>query len=208
MKPFTFPSSLRSARHHLSGLTLGFVMIRFIFGPVPLLAAEAPALVDDFSAAEHTSVGAPRLVITDQQMGGQSRADTAVSDGVMRVSGELKPGRGAPGFVSIPLLLRADAQPVNLTDFTGIRLRVRVTQGMLAVQAASAVITNFDFHTSAPIARRGSDLQEVQIPFAAMKRAWSEQTPIDLTTVTSINLVAAGMAPGAFAYVVDEVGFY
>jgi hypothetical protein len=73
---------------------------------------------------------------------------------------------------------------------------------------SSAEITNFDFHTSAPIARKPGDFQEVRIPFAAMKRAWSEQTPLDLKAITSVNLVASGMAPGEFAYEVDEIGFY
>lgn len=201
-------SSLSSALCRLSGLTLNVIVIWFLFGPLPVSAAKTPPVLEDFSAAEHTRTGAPRLVIADQEMGGQSQATTKVSDGVMTVAGELKPGRGMPGFVSVPLLLAPDAQPRDLTGYTGIRLRVKVTQGTLTVQAASSAVTNFDFHTSAPIARKPGEFQDVQIPFQAMKRAWSEQTPLDLTTVTSINLVAAGMAPSAFAYVVDEVGFY
>ena len=208
MKTFSLLFSPSSALRRLSGMTLGFFMIHFMAGALPLLAAAAPAVVDDFSAVDNTLNGAPRLVITDQQMGGQSRATTAVSDGVMAVTGELRPGRGAPGFVSIPLLLAADAQPQDATGYTGVRLRVKVAGGILTVQAASAAVTNFDYHTSAPITRGDGEYQEVKIPFAAMKRAWSEQTPLDPSTLTSVNLVAAGMAPGAFSYVVDEVGFY
>lgn len=202
------PSSLAFTVRRLPRATPRFLTIALIFGSSSFLAAETTAVLDDFSEADQTLTGAARMVITDQQMGGQSRADSNVSDGVMAVTGELKPGRGAPGFVSVPLLLLPDAQPKDLTGYTGIRLRIKVMQGMLSVQAASAAITNFDFHTSAPIVRESDDFQEVRIAFKTMKRAWSEQTPLDLSTITSINLVAVGMAPGAFAYVVDEVGFY
>jgi hypothetical protein len=81
-------------------------------------------------------------------------------------------------------------------------------KGLLSVQVSSTEITNYDYHTSAPVTRKPGAFQEVRIPFAAMKRAWSEQTPLNLKTITSINLVAAGMAPDAFAYEVDEIGFY
>jgi hypothetical protein len=207
MKIPSSPSS-SSTRRPFSGLALSFLMIHFLVGPLALAAAETPAVVDDFSAVDHTCTGAARLVITDRQMGGQSHATTAIAEGRMAVTGELKPGRGAPGFVSVPLLLVPDAHPQDLSRYTGIRLRIKITQGTLTVQAASAAITNFDFHTSAPIARQPDEFQEIRIPFKTMKRAWSEQTSLDLATITSINLVSAGMAPGAFAYVVDEVGFY
>jgi hypothetical protein len=48
----------------------------------------------------------------------------------------------------------------------------------------------------------------VKVPFKEMKRSWSEQTPLDLKTLTSVNLISFGMAKDAFAYEVDELGFY
>lgn len=76
------------------------------------------------------------------------------------------------------------------------------------MQVSSTEITNFDFHTSAPIARKPGEFQEVRIPFKSLKRAWSEQTALNLATIRSVNLVASGMARDAFAYAVDEIGFY
>jgi hypothetical protein len=55
--------------------------------------------------------------------------------------------------------------------------------------------------------KRG-EFSEVRLPFKDMKRAWSEQIPLNLKTITSVNLVAFGMAKDAFAYEVDEIGFY
>ena len=124
------------------------------------------------------------------------------------MTGTLKPGRGMPGFVSLPLILSADSSPRDLSSYEGIRLIVHVAQGSLSVQVSTTVVTNFDYHTSAPIARDSEDLKEVRIPFAEMKQMWSAQTALDLSEVTSINLVSAGMAPGDFAYTIDEIGFY
>ncbi|MCF3648945.1 CIA30 family protein [Synoicihabitans lomoniglobus] len=179
--------------------------------PLTLRAADAPAapaLLDNFSHAEHTPSGAGRMIITDKEMGGKSQADLACVDGVLKVEGKLVPGRGMPAFVSVPLLLTPDAQVQDVSAYKGVRLRVKVKRGMLSVQVASAEVVNFDYHASAPIAGKPGDFQEVRIPFADMKRAWSEQIPLDPRTVTSVNLVAIGMAPDAFGYEVDEIGFY
>ena len=200
-------SPLTSLRR-TTGLVAAVLLFPLWSGPLPLWAAEASAVVDDFSSPEHTYSGAGRMVITDKDAGGQSTAAATYDGGVLKMVGKLAPGRGMPGFVSVPLMLNPTAQPQDLSAFTGVRLRVKVSQGMLMVQVASADITNFDFHTSAAIVRQPGDFQEVRIPFAKMNRAWSEQVPLNLKVITSVNLVAAGMAPGAFTYEVDEIGFY
>jgi hypothetical protein len=169
-------------------------------------AAPATALVDDFSRAQRN--GADRLLFTDKDAGSQSHATQTCANGILTVQGELVPGRGAPAFISIPLLLTADMQPQDLSAYEGVRLRVKVNKGMLTVQVASADIQNFDYHASGPVAAKRGEFQEVRLPFKDMKRAWSEQTPLNLKTVTSVNLVAFGMAKGPFAYEVDEIGFY
>ncbi len=204
------PSSLR-CRPAVLRLAAFLLVGSFLSGPLALRAADAPAapaLLDDFSRAERTSTGAGRLIINDKDVGGQSQATQACAGGVLAVEGRLVPGRGMPAFVSVPLLLSPDAGARNLSAYTGVRLRVKVKQGQLSVQVASTEIQNFDFHTGAPVTRQPDDFQEVRIPFAAMKRAWSEQTPLNPRTITSVNLVAVGMTPGAFAYEVDEIGFY
>jgi hypothetical protein len=168
--------------------------------------AAAPALVDDFSSEEATTLETPRLVINDASLGGQSTAELTTEDGVLRVEGKLVPARGQPAFVSLVLLLSQAGEPEDLSQYSGIRLRVHVLKGGLQVVAASADIQNYDYHT-APVKRSG-DFQEIQIPFADLKRIWSEQVPLNLTRITSINLVASGMQPGTFTYEIDEIGFY
>ncbi|HEX2101385.1 MAG TPA: CIA30 family protein, partial [Candidatus Synoicihabitans sp.] len=141
-------------------------------------------------------------------LGSQSHASQTCTNGILVVRGELVPGRGVPAFVSVPLILAADLQPQDLSAYEGVRLRVKVAQGTLLVQVASTEVENFDYHTSGPVAAQRAEFQEVRIPFKEMKRGWSGPTPLNLKTITSVNLVAFGMARQAFAYEVDEIGFY
>ncbi|MBN8246281.1 MAG: acyltransferase family protein [Verrucomicrobia bacterium] len=103
--------------------------------------------------------------------------------------GDLVPGRGVPAFISLVSFLSAEGKPGDLSGHQGVRLRVKVTKGILCVQVASAEITNFDYHTGAPIAGGRGEFQEVRVPFKNLKHGWSEQTALNLKSITSINLV-------------------
>ena len=107
----------------------------------------------------------------------------------------------------IAVLVGVATDAVEVLPDAHHRLRVKIITGTLTVQVSSADITNFDYHSAPVVAPRG-EFTEVRVPFAEMKRAWSEQTALNLKLVTSVNLVAFAMAPGAFAYEVDEIGFY
>jgi Complex I intermediate-associated protein 30 (CIA30). len=182
------------------------VVVVVFYALHPYARAGAPALVDDFS--DPMRHGAQRLLFNDKELGSQSRATQTCADGVLKVEGELVPGRGVPAFISVPLILSGDMQPQDLSAYEGVRLRVKVNKGVLSVQVASAEVTNFDYHTGGPVAAKRGAFQEVRLAFKDMKRAWSEQTPLNLKTITSVNLVAFGMAKDAFSYEVDEIGFY
>jgi hypothetical protein len=174
----------------------------------PLLGAEAASeLVDDFSDAALAASGAARIVVDDASLGGSSSAALDVRDGVLVVSGEHRPARGAPGFVSLVLLLALDGAARDASDFEGVRLRLKPLRGTTFVHAVSAAIDNYDHH-GAPVSAKAGDFREVRIRFSDMRRSWSEQTKLDLTALTAISIVAVGMAPGTFAYEVDEVEFY
>lgn len=171
-------------------------------------ASAAPMLLDDYSDPARNKNGAARLLIDDKAAGSKSQATQNCENGVLTVKGDLVPGRGLPAFISQVSLLSADGKPKDMTGSQGVRLRVKVTKGILCVQVGSSEITNFDYHTSAPIAGKRGEFQEVRVPFKEMKRAWSEQTALNLKSLTSVNLVSFGMAKDAFAYEVDEIGFY
>lgn len=168
----------------------------------------ASPVLDDYSDATRNRNGVERLLIDDRTAGGKSQATQHCENGQLEMRGTLAPGRGVPAFISLVSPLSRDGAPRDLSAYQGVRLRVKVTQGLLCVQVSSTGITNFDYHTSAPIPGGRGEFQEVRIPFKDMKRAWSEPLPLNLKTVTSVNLVSFGMARDSFAYTVDELGFY
>jgi hypothetical protein len=182
----------------------------FLLGPTEAAGAvPAPTrvLLDDFSDAQRNSKGIQRLLFDDKAIGGQSRARQKCEKGVLAVEGELIPARGSPAYISLVSLLSLDGKTYDLSDYQGVRLRVKINQGTLSVQVGSSEIQNYDFHAGSPMVRK-PEFQEMRIPFSAMKRGWSEQTPLNLKTVTSVNLVAVALAKDTFSYEVDEIGFY
>jgi hypothetical protein len=187
---------------------LGWLLTLAALSLTAAAPAVAPLLIDDYSDPIRNRSGLERLLIDDKMVGSTSKATQRCTNGVLSVQGNLVPGRGVPAFISQASLLAPDGKPRDLTGHQGVRLRVKVIQGLLCVQVASASVTNFDYHAGPPIAGKRGEFQEVKVPFKDMKRSWSEQTPLDLKKLTSVNLISFGMAKDAFAYEVDELGFY
>lgn len=200
-----FHSHRSSPRGGLLPALLG--LASFALAPCFAHAANASALLDDFSDPVRTSRGFDRITVDDASVGGGSRLAQSFKDGVLSAEAEIAPARGQPGWVSLVLLLNADGKPADLSDYQGIRLRVRVREGMLSVSANSTDVTNYDYH-AALVPPKGDTIREVRIAFDDMKRAWSEQTQLDPATIASVSLVAVGFQKGAVAFDVDEVGFY
>ncbi len=191
-----------------SVLPRSFLLIgALLLGPA-VTAENAPSIVDDFSRADLTSIGSPRIVVNDASLGGKSHLDHAIADGVIKATGKIAPARGQPGFVSLVLPLAEPGGAMDLSPYDGIRLRVRISSGSLSVSANSNQVDNFDYHSAVVTRSADGDFHEVRIPWSKMKRAWSEQTALDPATINSISLVAANLQPGAFAYDIDEIGFY
>lgn len=165
-------------------------------------------LVDDFSNTETNSLGNPRLFFNDTTSGGGTSTVQNVSDGILSVSGEIVPPRGQPGWASNVLLLDPQGLAQDVSAFEGVRLLVRVDQGNLSLSANSTEVTNYDYHAAPVVVTADGAFHEVKIPFESMKRAWSEQTPLNTKTVASLSIVAYGMQPGAVDFAVDEVAFY
>lgn len=192
-------------RSALVGLVLSAVSALAL--PVLANGANVPALLDDFSDAAKTSSGIERILVDDSSVGGHSALKQAVKDGVLSAEGEIVPARGQPGWVSMALAVAPTGEAVDLSQYEGVKIRIRVTKGNLSLSANSTDVTNFDYH-SFSIGRTGGEFKEVRIPFNAMKRMWSEQTQLNPKTIQSFSLVAADMQKGTFAYDVDEVSFY
>ena len=100
--------------------------------------ATAPMLLDDYSDPKLNKHGVARLLVDDKAVGSTSTATQRCENGVLTVKGELVPGRGVPAFISHVSFLSANGKPKNLTGYTGVRLRVKRTKGILCVQVSSA----------------------------------------------------------------------
>jgi hypothetical protein len=205
MKAKLIPSPRKTG---MTPMSTHLIAAIFTVASIVAHAETTPLLLDDYSDAKNNKNGIPRLLIDDKAAGSRSQATQKCENGVLTVQGELVPGRGVPAFISEVSLLNADGKPKDLSAYRGVRVRVKVTKGILVVQAGSSEIQNFDFHASAPITGKRGEFQEVRIPFKEMKRAWSEPIPLNPKSITSINLVSYGVAKDSFEYAVDEIGFY
>lgn len=165
-------------------------------------------LVDDFSHQTNNSLGLPRQFINDTTAGGKTNTTLTISNGSMHQSGEIIPPRGQPGWASSVLLLDAQGMPKDLSQYEGIKLLIKVRKGNLSVSANSTEVTNFDYHAAPVVLSADEKFHEVKLPFSTMKRAWSEQTPLNTKTINSLSIVAYAMQKSSFDYQIREVSFY
>lgn len=172
------------------------------------IAASLAPVVDDFSDANDNKLGIARQFMNDSMAGGKTTTQLEVVDGVLHLQGQLVPPRGQPGWASAVLLLDPQGLPQDASAFSGIRLIVKVTSGSLSVSANSTEVHNFDYHAAPVVIAADNKFHEVKIPFSSMRRAWSEQTELNTTTLSGLSIVAFSLQAAAFDYELDEVGFY
>ncbi len=200
----TTSSSQHRSRHPLSKLALG---IAIALTPMLLMGATIPAMLDDFSNPKNNSLGFPRMILDDTTSGGTSSSTQLVDEGILTLKGDLVPPRGQPGWVSLIFLLSPDGSPADISQYEGVRLKIRIETGMLSLSVNSTDVVNFDYH-AAMVEAHGKEFTEVKIPFSALRRAWSEQTKLNTHAIASVSLVAVGLQRSSFAYAVDEISFY
>lgn len=167
-----------------------------------------PSLVDDFSDVKANNLGVARQFMNDTVMGGKTHTDIEVAKGKLHVKGDIVPPRGQPGWASSILLLDPKGLPQNLSQYKGVRLLMKVNKGSLSVSVNSADVTNFDYHAAQILVKPDGKFHEVNIAFDSMKRAWSEQTPLNVKAVTGLSISAFGIQKASFDFKVDEVSFY
>lgn len=171
-------------------------------------AAELNAEIDNFNDASLNAIGIERQFIDDTMVGGKTQTSHTITNGVMQVSGKIVPPRGQPGWASAIQPLDTIGAGQDASRFEGVRLLVRLNQGNLNLSANSTEITNFDFHTAPVVVTNDGEFHEVKVPFASMKRNWSEQIPLNKATINSLSIVAYSLQPAPFDYEIAEVGFY
>lgn len=185
-------------------LTLAIMTIGSTFA----LASGLDPIVDDFSDVTNNNLGHPRHFVDDTSAGGATRTQTNIANGIMHITGEIVPPRGQPGWASSVLLLDPQGLATDVSQFEGVRLRLKISSGTLSVSANSNLITNFDYHAAPVVVTSDGQFHDVKIPFNSMRRAWSEQVPLDTTTLSSLSIVAFSMQKASVDFEVDEVSFY
>ena len=185
-----------------SGLCLGSPSISETGG------ISANAKIDDFSDATNNSLGIARQFLNDTVAGGNTANEINVAEGVMHIKGEIVPPRGQPGWASSVLLLAPKGQSLDVSEFDGIRLLVKVNAGNISISANSLEVSNFDYHAAQVVVAADGKFHEIIVPFKSLKRVWSEQTPLNTKTINGLSIVAFALQKANFDFEVDEVSFY
>lgn len=165
-------------------------------------------VVDDFSHSANNNLGHARQYLTDAVAGGGTTLEPYVNEDVVVFKGEVVPPRGQPGWASMVLLLDAQNLPKDASAFEGIRLRVKMNHGNMSISANSVEVANFDYHAAPVVVPNDGAFHEVKIPFSSLKRAWSEQTPLNKESISSISIVAFDVKKSTYHFEVDDVAFY
>lgn len=172
------------------------------------VASNPNSVIDDFSNEHKTNAGIERVLINDTSAGGQTTSNLAVSSGVVQLKGEITPPRGQPGWSSLVLPFSATGEIQDASQFSGIRLLVKINHGNISISANSSQVTNFDYHAAPIVVSQYGKFHEIKVPFDSMKRAWSEQTKLNTQTLNSLSIVAYGMQKTSYDFEIDEVSFY
>tara|TARA_R100000656_G_scaffold115842_1_gene88458 strand:+ start:520 stop:1143 length:624 start_codon:yes stop_codon:yes gene_type:complete len=207
MKTRTF-TTYTPITHTAIALIKGFAFSALFSFSCASFGEKLNPMIDDFSDANNNNLGIARQFINDSIAGGGTTTTQEVTQGVINAKGDIIPPRGQPGWASLVLPLDAQSLPRDASAFEGVRLLIKMNTGSLSVSANSTEISNFDYHAAPVAVTADGKFHEVKIPFASMKRAWSEQTPLNTKTITSLNIVAFGVQKSAFDFALDEVSFY
>lgn len=172
------------------------------------LGDSLPVLIDSFDGTENNSLGLQRQLMTDSVAGGGSTATYSVVAGAASVKGDITPARGQLGWVSFVLPLDEAGHPQNADSYEGVLLTVKLHKGNLSVSVNSTDVTNFDYHAAPITVTTDGEFHHVKVPFTALKRAWSEQTPLNAAAINGISIVAYAVKPESFEFALDEIRFY
>lgn len=177
-------------------------------GPARALPAAGRVLtVDDFEDGDRRAAsGLSWISISDDLMGGASHADlqvTAAGSGsgrALKVSGDV----AANGFAGAWVALDGRSRATDVSDFTGLRLRVRGA-GTLQLQLRAGPMPGTNY--TAPVEAR-PEWRSVDVPFESLAAMRPGSPPFDPRTVRWLGVVVRPEPAGAFAFEVDDVQLY
>ena len=175
-------------------------------------AATAPQgrilTIDDFEDGDRRAAsGLSWISISDDLMGGTSYADLTVAapkagaSRALHVAGSV----AADGFAGAWVALDGRARAVDLSDFTGIRLRVRGPKGLqVALRAGPMPGANYQ----ATVEARPDEWRSFDVPFDSLAPARPGSPAFDRKTIRWLGLVLKQPQAGRYEFAVDDVQLY
>jgi hypothetical protein len=200
--------SMKTLNSPVLKLSQAFALTSLLTFSSATLCASLPSLIDDFSNEKDNNLSLARQFMSDTVAGGSTQVEPTISAGILQVTGKIVPPRGQPGWASSILPLSQEGRLEDASQFIGIKLLVKIHSGNMSISANSTEVTNFDYHAALLLVAADGKFHEVKIPFESMKRAWSEQTSLNTSTLNSLSIVVFSLQPASFAFEVDEVSFY
>ena len=170
-------------------------------------AAGRVLTVDDFEDGDRRAAsGLSWVSISDDLMGGASHAElqvTAAGNGsrrALKVSGQV----AAEGFAGAWVALDGRARAADVSDFEGLRLRVRGA-GTVHVQLRAGPQSGTNY--TAPVEARSS-WRSVDVPFASLAALRPGSPALDPRGVRWLGVSVRPDPAGAFAFEIDDVQLY
>jgi len=166
--------------------------------------------VDDFEDGDRRAAsGLSWMAIADDLRGGASFADLDVAEikaaaagpgHALRVSGEVT----ADGFAGAWVALDGGARATDISDFAGIRLRVRGPGGLkVLLRGGPMAGSNY----AAPIEAR-ADWTTVEVPFHDLTAQRPGSPALDPKTVRWLGVGVGASRSGHYEFAVDDVELY
>lgn len=167
----------------------------------------AQALLDDFESGTLTSaLGTAWRVVRDEAVGGTSTAEVAVKDGALHVEAAIRPAPGGLGFVELALPFDAAEAPRDVSAYDGVRVRLRVRRGTLALKVRTAEVTNYDH--PAVLLGPSETIEELTLPFSDFGPLWSPPITWTGRRVLGLALSAGGTEESEIAFEVEKIALY
>jgi hypothetical protein len=163
--------------------------------------------VDDFEGGDRRSPsGLSWISVADDLMGGPSIAELRVtapgarSRHALRVGGKVTVG----GFAGAWVALDGRARPTDVTDFDGIRLRIR-GHGAFQLGLRAGPLPGFNY--MAPVEAQ-ADWTSVTVPLVNLQAANSSAPPFDPRAVRWLGVSTRPGRTGPFEFEIDDVEIY
>lgn len=156
-----------------------------------------PGLVSDFADGPKAARGYGRwLGSTDERMGGTSTVDLAVSDGTLRIRGEIRSGSPHPWAGAMWFAGGTPMEPVDLVGVSALAFRARSGDAAAGVLRVFAFAPELGMVPSIQSVEISGDWRQVEVPLSDFGLSGDRITAF---------LIGGSQEPGPFEIRIDDV---